>query len=261
MLSMEGVDAYYGQTQALRNISLRVEKGEIVAILGANGAGKTTILKVISGQLRAQRGQITFRGREIAGLRSDKVVALGLSHVPEGRHLFGSMSVMDNLQLGAYRRYGQATKEEIQRDMGFVFNVFPVLKERCKQLAGTLSGGEQQMLAIGRGLMAKPDMLLLDEPSLGLAPMLVREIFKTIAELREQDVTILLVEQNAKAALEIADRGYVLERGRVTLCDTAEELLENGEVRNAYLGKGYRYDLANGRTAICHGRGEMLIAR
>ncbi|MGQ9628510.1 MAG: ABC transporter ATP-binding protein [Anaerolineae bacterium] len=243
MLRLENVDAYYNGTQVLQGISLEVREGEIVALLGANGAGKSTTLKVVSGQLPARRGRVIFGEKPIDGLPSEKVVRLGISHVPEGRRLFGSLSVLDNLRLGAYRRYGQASREEIQSDLDFVFKIFPILSERRNQAAGTLSGGEQQMLAIGRGLMAKPEMLLLDEPSLGLAPMLVKEIFRVIASLREEGVTILLVEQNVKAALEIADRGYVLERGRVTLEGTAAELLDNGKVRNAYLGKGYGYNM------------------
>jgi branched-chain amino acid transport system ATP-binding protein len=242
MLRIEGVNAYYGRTQVLRNVSFEVGQGEVVAILGANGAGKTTTLKVISGQLKSYHGLISFCGREINGLPSDRVVRLGISHVPEGRRLFGPMSVMDNLRLGAYRRK-RAGRAEIQRDLDLVFEIFPTLRERREQQAGTLSGGEQQMLAIGRGLMARPDMLLLDEPSLGLAPLLVKEIFKVIATLCQQGMTILLVEQNARAALEIADRGYVLERGQVTLSGTAQELLESDKVRNAYLGKGYSYNL------------------
>ncbi len=249
MLRIDGVNAYYGQTQVLRDISFEVGKGEVVAILGANGAGKTTTLKVISGQLKSYDGLISFCGREINGTPSDKVVTLGISHVPEGRRLFGPMSVMDNLQLGAYRRK-RATKTDIQRDLDLVFEIFPQLRERCEQRAGTLSGGEQQMLAIGRGLMARPDMLLLDEPSLGLAPLLVKEIFRVIATLCQQGMTILLVEQNARAALEIADRGYVLERGQVTLSGTAQELLESNKVRRAYLGKGYSYNLQARQQAL-----------
>jgi branched-chain amino acid transport system ATP-binding protein len=208
-----------------------------VSIIGANGAGKTTLLNTISGVLPARSGEITFMGHRITHLPAERIVALGISHVPERRQIFATMSVMDNLILGAYHRFGKDDRDEIQRDLDFVFEVFPVLKERQRQRAGTLSGGEQQMLALGRGLMARPHLLLLDEPSLGLAPLLVRELMRVVVHLRDQGTTILLVEQNAKAALRIADRGYVMETGRIVLEGTAQELMSNGLVRRAYLGR------------------------
>ncbi|MFB0535283.1 MAG: ABC transporter ATP-binding protein [Anaerolineae bacterium] len=240
MLETRNVSTFYGQIQALDNVHLQVGEGEIVAIIGANGAGKTTLLNTICGIHPPREGKVIFCDWDITRLPAERIVRLGMSHVPERRQVFGTMSTLDNLILGAYHRYGRKKKESIQADMEYVFELFPILKERQKQMAGTLSGGEQQMLAIGRGLMAKPQLLLLDEPSLGLAPLLVREIFRVMAELREHGTTILLVEQNAKAALRIADRAYVLETGKVALEGTAEELLADERVQSAYLGRGYR---------------------
>ena len=240
LLETRNVSTFYGQIQALNNIQLQVGEGEIVAIIGANGAGKTTLLNTICGVHPPRDGQVTFRGQDITRLAAERVVRLGISHVPERRQVFGTMSTVDNLILGAYHRYGKEKKENIEADMEYVFQLFPILKERRKQMAGTLSGGEQQMLAIGRGLMAKPQLLLLDEPSLGLAPLLVREIFRVMTDLREHGTTILLVEQNARAALRIADRAYVLDTGKVALEGTAQELLADERVQSAYLGKGYR---------------------
>lgn len=237
MLEVRGASTYYGEIQALREVSLRVQEGEIVSLIGANGAGKTTLLNTISGVLPARKGEIIFMGQPITHLPPDKIVALGISQVPERRQVFATMSVLDNLLLGAYHRYRKDGRSEIQKQMDFVFEVFPVLKERCRQQAGTLSGGEQQMLALGRGLMAKPHLLLLDEPSLGLAPLLVRELMKVVVALGEQGTTILLVEQNARAALRIAHRGYVMEAGRIALEGTAEELLADGQVQRVYLGR------------------------
>ena len=240
LLETRNVSTFYGQIQALDNVHLQVGEGEIVAIIGANGAGKTTLLNTICGVHHPREGEVIFCDHDITRLPAERIVRLGISHVPERRQVFGTMSTLDNLILGAYHRYGKEKKEDIEADMEYVFHLFPILKERQKQMAGTLSGGEQQMLTIGRGLMAKPQLLLLDEPSLGLAPLLVREIFRVMAELREHGTTILLVEQNARAALRIADRAYVLETGKVALEGTAEELLADERVQSAYLGKGYR---------------------
>ena len=240
LLETRRVSTFYGQIQALDDVQLQVGEGEIVAIIGANGAGKTTLLNTVCGVHPPREGEVIFCGQDITQLPTERIVRLGISHVPERRQVFGTMSTLDNLILGAYHRYGKEKKEDIEADMEYVFQLFPILKERQKQMAGTLSGGEQQMLAIGRGLMAKPRLLLLDEPSLGLAPLLVREIFRVMAELREHGTTILLVEQNARAALRIADRAYVLETGKVALEGMAEELLADERVQSAYLGKGYR---------------------
>lgn len=236
MLEVENISTYYGQIQALRELTLHVDQGEIVTIIGANGAGKTTLLNTISGLLHAREGRIRFGGQDITRLPAEQIVSLGISHVPERRQVFGALSVADNLLLGAYHRFRRGKRPDIQEDMDFVFQVFPVLKERLQQAAGTLSGGEQQMLAVGRGLMAHPRLLLLDEPSLGLAPLLVRELMRVVSYLRDQGTTVLLVEQNARAALKIADRGYVLETGRVTLEGTAEELISDERMQQAYLG-------------------------
>ncbi|MBM3238112.1 ABC transporter ATP-binding protein [Candidatus Poribacteria bacterium] len=240
MLRIQSITASYGKIQALRGVSLHVSPGDIVTLIGANGAGKTTILNTISGLVTAQSGKILFADQNIIGLSPENIVRLGISQVPEGRQIFAPLSVIDNLLLGAYPRYRRKTKQQIYSELDSIFEIFPVLKERRKQLAGTLSGGEQQMLAIGRGLMSKPKLLLLDEPSMGLAPMIVSEIFEIIKSLRERGTTILLVEQNARAALGIADRGYVLETGTIVLQGSASELMENQEVKRAYLGKGYK---------------------
>jgi branched-chain amino acid transport system ATP-binding protein len=234
MLRLEGVTAAYGPILALRGISLEVEAGTVVTLLGANGAGKTSTLRVISGLLRPQAGTVEFEGVRIEGLSPDQIVRLGIVQVPEGRQLFANLSVRENLELGAYLRRDRAG---IRQDLERVFSYFPILAQRQKQAAGSLSGGEQQMLAIGRGLMARPRLLLLDEPSLGLAPLVTREIFRIVRLLNEQEgITVLLVEQNARLALDIARRGYVLETGRVVLSDLAENLRRNEEVRRSYLG-------------------------
>ncbi len=237
MLKLEKVNTYYGRIQALRDVSLEVTKGEIVAVIGPNGAGKTTLMNTISGVVPARSGRITIDGQPITNLSPEKIVRLGVSQVPERRQVFSTMSVLDNLILGAYHRYRRDGKEAIDQDLEFVFEIFPRLKDRLKQAAGTLSGGEQQMLALGRGWMAKPKLLLMDEPSLGLAPLLVKEIFRVSGELREYGMTILVVEQNARAALELADRAYVMESGRVVLEGTATELAADERVQTAYLGR------------------------
>ena len=239
MLRIDNVNTYYGKVHALKNVSLHLREGEIVTLIGANGAGKTTILNSISGVTPASSGEIAFRGQPIGRLLPDRIVKLGVSQVPEGRQVFKPLSVEDNLELGAYLRYRASEKSSaIHRDMERIFTLFPRLEERRKQLAGTMSGGEQQMLAIGRAMMANPKLLLLDEPSMGLAPLVVQEIFRVLERLRaETGMTILLVEQNAKAALKLADRGYVLETGKVILEGVAGELLENADVKRAYLGK------------------------
>ena len=236
LLEIRDINTYYGNIHALKGVSLQVDKGEIVAVIGANGAGKTTLLNTISGVLHSRSGEILFDGQGIGKLSPDKVVRVGISQVPERRQVFSTLNVLDNLLLGAYLRRGRDKKDQVRTDLYSVFEIFPVLKDRQKQMGGTLSGGEQQMLALGRGLMAKPKLLLLDEPSLGLAPLLVREIFRVAGELREHGTTILLVEQNARAALRLADRGYVLETGEVVVEGTSEELLGDERVQEAYLG-------------------------
>jgi branched-chain amino acid transport system ATP-binding protein len=233
MLTLQDVRVFYGAIQAVKGISLDVRERELVTIVGANGAGKTTTLRTISGIYRPTTGSITFEGRNLAALPSHDIVALGISQSPEGRQIFGSLSVRDNLLLGATRR---ADRASIGQELDYLVSLFPVLGERMNQSGGTLSGGEQQMLAIARALMAKPRLLLLDEPSLGLAPMLVNRIFAVISRLKETGVTILLVEQNARKALEIADRAYVMETGRIILAGDARELAANPEIEKAYLG-------------------------
>jgi branched-chain amino acid transport system ATP-binding protein len=233
MLTLQDVRVFYGAIQAVKGISLEVRERELVTIVGANGAGKTTTLRTISGIYRPTTGSMIFEGRNLATLPSHEIVALGISQAPEGRQIFGSLSVRDNLMLGATRR---ADRAGIGQELDYLVSLFPVLGERMNQSGGTLSGGEQQMLAIARALMAKPRLLLLDEPSLGLAPMLVNRIFAVISRLKETGVTILLVEQNARKALEIADRAYVMETGRVILEGDARELAANPEIEKAYLG-------------------------
>lgn len=233
MLEISRLDVYYGVIRALHSISLNVGKGEIVTLIGANGAGKSTTLRTVSGLLRPLGGEIMFEGKDITDTPPHRRVELGIVQVPEGRRVFPLMSVGENLDLGAYTRKDKAG---IRQDLERVFALFPILAERRKQAAGTLSGGQQQMLAIGRALMARPRLLLMDEPSLGLAPLIVRDIFHVIAEIRSQGVTVLLVEQNAHMALSIADRGYVLETGRIILSGPAKELLANEDVKKAYLG-------------------------
>jgi branched-chain amino acid transport system ATP-binding protein len=239
MLKIKNLNAYYGKVHALKNVSLHLNKGEIVTLIGANGAGKTTLLNSLSAIIPGTTGEIVLDGQPITGLSADRIVSLGLSQVPEGRQVFNPLTVEENLELGAYLRYrAGGQKAAIAADMEHMYQMFPRLKERRKQAAGTLSGGEQQMLAIGRALMARPKLLLLDEPSMGLAPLVVQDIFKVIERLRsEEGTTILLVEQNARAALKVADRGYVLETGKVILEGIASELLENKDVQRAYLGR------------------------
>ncbi len=235
ILVLSGVESYYGPLPALRGISLSVERGSITAILGNNGAGKTTLLSTVMGVLGGQprRGSITFRGKRIDGVDPVKIVRAGVSYVPEGRQLFDELSVQHNLQVGAYIR---SDRSAVRRDLDRVYTFFPLLAERRSQAAGTLSGGEQQMLAIGRALLNGPRLLLLDEPSLGLAPILVRQVFDIIAEIRKEGVTILLVEQNARMALELADRGMVLENGELVLAGAAQELIDSREVEALYMG-------------------------
>jgi len=249
MLKVDKVTAVYGRATALREVSLVVNDGEIVTLIGANGAGKTTLLNAISGIVPVESGDIWLDEHRISGLPPHKTVKLGLGYVAEGRQIFGSMSVMDNLTLGTYSQCAQSrwstlgyvgwfmNRPSIQSNLGTVFRLFPILKERQKQPAGSLSGGEQQMLAIGRALMSSPRMILLDEPSLGLAPNLVKEILHLLARLRGEGLTILLIEQDAAAALKVADRGYVMERGRIVVEGSSRELLGNDKVRQAYLGK------------------------
>lgn len=239
MLKLKNINTFYGKVHALKNVSLHLTKGEIVTLIGANGAGKTTILNTISAVTPATSGELLFADVDLIGMAPDQVVRNGICQVPEGRQVFKPLSVEDNLELGAYLRYrNREGRGEIGKDLHDIYALFPRLHERRKQAAGTLSGGEQQMLAIGRALMARPRLLLLDEPSMGLAPLVVQEIFRVIATLRqEKGTTILLVEQNAKAALKMADRGYVLETGKVVLEGKASELLENNDVQRAYLGR------------------------
>ncbi len=235
MLTISNLSVYYGAIRALDGISLEVKEGEIVTMIGANGAGKSTTIRTISGLVRPRSGEVMFEGKPLHSLPPHDIVALGVGQSPEGRRVFANMTVRENLDLGAYTRSRQ--KAAVREDMEKIFLQFPRLKEREAQSAGTLSGGEQQMLAIGRALMARPRLLLLDEPSLGLAPFLVQSIFKIIREINAQGVTVLLVEQNANQALRIANRGYVLESGRVVLADTAPNLLQDDSVRKAYLGE------------------------
>jgi branched-chain amino acid transport system ATP-binding protein len=234
LLEVESIYSYYGHIQALRGVSLTVEEGEVVTLIGSNGAGKTTTLRSIHGILPPREGIIVFRGEEIQGKPAHDMIKLGIAQSPEGRKIFHRMTVLENLEMGAYHRNDQA---EIQQDIGRVFDLFPRLKERVKQEAGTMSGGEQQMLAIGRSLMSRPKLLLLDEPSMGLAPVLVERIFQVIQEINKQGTTILLVEQNANVALEVATRGYVLETGSIVNAASAEKLREDPKVREAYLGE------------------------
>jgi branched-chain amino acid transport system ATP-binding protein len=234
LLQVSNVETYYGPIMAIRGVSFAVSEGSMVTILGANGAGKTTILKTVSGVMDPQKGTVTFAGREIQGMDPDRVMRLGLSHVPEGREVFPFLSVRENLAMGAYTR---ADATEVARDLDAVYGYFPVLKERAEQQAGQLSGGEQQMLAISRALMSRPRMMLLDEPSLGLSPKLVNEIFEIIVRInRERGVTVLLVEQNAHMALTSADYGYVLEVGRIVMEDTCARLREKEDIKEFYLG-------------------------
>jgi branched-chain amino acid transport system ATP-binding protein len=233
MLQVENLEVYYGQIQALKGVSLVVNEGELVALIGSNGAGKTTMLRTISGMLRPKQGSISYNGQRIDKIAPHEIVRLGLAHCPEGRRIFGRLSIAENLRVGAVTRHSTA---EIERSRAEVYELFPRLKERTTQLASTLSGGEQQMLAIGRAMMSQPKLILLDEPSLGLAPMLVSQIFKIIQNIRQRGGTILLVEQNARQALEIADRAYVMETGKIMLAGSATDLRSNPQVEQAYLG-------------------------
>ena len=233
MLTVSALSVRYGMIQAVTEASFTVEEGEVVSLIGANGAGKSTILRTISGLVRPAAGRITFCGQDIHKRSAKDIVSLGLAHVPEGRHVFRGLTVLENLELGAFLR---KDKEDIQADLTTVFKRFPILAERRKQDAATLSGGEQQMLAMGRALMARPKLLLLDEPSMGLAPIFIKEIFTIIQDIQQQGTTVLLIEQNAQAALSVATRGYVLETGRIVLTGTGAELLSSEAVRQAYLG-------------------------
>ncbi len=240
MLKILNLEAGYGQLRVLKGISLHVSPGEVVAIIGANGAGKTTLLKTVAGVLKPRSGSVQFSRQLIHGFQPERVVQLGCSLVPEGRHVFSTMTVKENLILGAYprRQKGRSTAD-LDAGLEEVYSLFPILRERHHQLAGTMSGGQQQMLAIGRALMSKPKLLMMDEPSLGVAPLVVRDIYQTIAGLKRKGLTILLVEQNARAALAVADRGYVVETGQIVLEGSSRELSDNREVQRAYLGKEY----------------------
>lgn len=237
MLKIRNLDSGYGKLRVLKNISLHVDSGEIVAMIGANGAGKTTLLHTITGLVRTTGGEINFDGKDCRRIASEKIVACGCSLVPEGRQVFATMSVEENLVLGGYILQKKQGKKAVMKELGHQYELFPVLRERKDQLAGTLSGGEQQMLAMGRALMSRPRLVMMDEPSTGLAPLIVRSIFQVIARLREEGNTVLLVEQNARAALSIADRGYVLETGKIILQGPAEDLMANKDVQRAYLGR------------------------
>ena len=234
MLKLKNVQTFYGNIQALKDVTIEISEGEIITLIGANGAGKTTTLMAVSGIVPPRSGEISFMGESITGMEPDKIVALGICQVPEGRRIFPYLSVAENLDMGAFLRNDRA---EIKRDMEYVYDLFPILAERRHQAGGTLSGGEQQMLAISRALMARPKLLLLDEPSLGLAPLIVKQIFEIISKInKENNTTIFLVEQNANLALKVAARGYVMENGRITLTDSSKNLLANEEVKKAYLG-------------------------
>jgi branched-chain amino acid transport system ATP-binding protein len=249
VLRIRNLDVGYGPRLVLRRVSLHVRPGEIVAIVGANGAGKTTLLRTIAGLVAARAGEVLFDGHDLRRLRTERTVALGLSLVPEGRQVFAAMPVRENLLLGAHVQLRRGRRDEVRDDLARIYALFPVLLRREAQLAGTLSGGEQQMLAIGRALMARPRLLMLDEPSMGLAPLVVKDIFATVARVsREAGTTVLLVEQNARGALRVADRGYVLETGRIVLEGSAEELLANRDVQRAYLGGDVEMERRKVRT-------------
>lgn len=234
LLQVDNIEVYYGVIKALKGISFEVNKGEIVALIGANGAGKTTILHTVTGLLKPKTGKILFKGNDITKVPAHKIVTMGMAHVPEGRRIFSQLSVLDNIKLGAFTR---KDKEEIEETLNYVYERFPRLKERKNQIAGTLSGGEQQMLAMGRALMSKPEFVLMDEPSMGLSPLLVSEIFEIIKAINENGTTVLLVEQNAKKALSIADRAYVLETGNIVLSGNAKDLMNDESVKKAYLSE------------------------
>lgn len=234
LLQVDNIEVYYGIIKALKGISFEVNKGEVVALIGANGAGKTTILHTVTGLLKPKTGKILFKGNDITKVPAHKIVTMGMAHVPEGRRIFSQLSVLDNIKLGAFTR---KDKEEIEETLNYVYERFPRLKERKNQIAGTLSGGEQQMLAMGRALMSKPEFVLMDEPSMGLSPLLVSEIFEIIKAINENGTTVLLVEQNAKKALSIADRAYVLETGNIVLSGDAKDLMNDESVKKAYLSE------------------------
>lgn len=236
MLKIKDLEAFYERIPALKSISIDIPKGKIVSIIGANGAGKSTLLKSISGLIRSKNGRILYQGKDISTFSPDKIVGLGISQVPEGRQIFVHLSVQDNIHLGAYLYYNTRNKKEILERIDSLYKMFPILEKRSNQIAGTLSGGEQQMLAIARALMCRPELLLLDEPSMGIAPIIVKEILTVIKQLNNSGTTILLVEQNARAALEIADYSYVLESGEIALEGLAQELIDNPKVKKAYLG-------------------------
>lgn len=248
MLKIRNLDAGYGSLNVLRRISLHVKSGEIVTIIGANGAGKTTLLKTVTGLLRAQTGVISFNGTDITRVPTEQIVFRGCSLVPEGRQVFAAMPVKENLLLGAYVQFKRGNRHDVESDLEHVYKLFPVLKQREHQLAGTLSGGEQQMLAMARALMARPSLIMLDEPSMGLAPLMVKEIFNIILRIRDEGNTVLLVEQNARSALKIANRGYVLETGRIILEGEAGDLLANRDVQRAYLGRDLDNDAASTKS-------------
>lgn len=236
MLRIEGLNAAYDSIQVLKNVSLKVPKGKVVSIIGANGAGKSTLLKSISGLMKISKGRIVYKDKNIAGMPPNRIVGLGISQVPEGRQIFAHLSVLDNIHLGAYLYFKRSNRLDIKQRVDRIYEVFPILETRSKQIAGTLSGGEQQMLAIARALMARPELLLLDEPSMGIAPLIVREIFRVIQQLNESGTTVLLVEQNARAALKVAHHSYVIERGEIVMEGLAGELLHNPRVKEVYLG-------------------------
>ena len=236
MLRIDGLNASYGSIGVLKNVSIKVPAGKVVSIIGANGAGKSTLLKAISGIMKINGGSIFYKEKNIAGVPANRIVRLGISQVPEGRQIFAHLTVLDNINLGAYHYFKRSNRIEIKERIELVYQMFPILKKRSKQIAGTLSGGEQQMLAIARALMGRPELLLLDEPSMGIAPLVVREIFNVIKQLNESGVTVLLVEQNAGAALKVAHHSYVLERGEIVLEGLASELLDNPKVKEHYLG-------------------------
>jgi len=236
VLRIDGLNASYGNIRVLKEVSLRVAAGKVVSIIGANGAGKSTLLKSISGLMKSSTGRILYKDRNITGMPANRIVGLGISQVPEGRQLFAHLTVLDNISLGAYHYFKRSNRLEIKERMARVYEMFPILEKRSKQIAGTLSGGEQQMLAIGRALMGRPELLLLDEPSMGIAPLIVREIFNVIKQLNQAGTTVLLVEQNARAALKVAHHSYVLERGEIVLEGLAAELLDNPKVKEHYLG-------------------------
>jgi branched-chain amino acid transport system ATP-binding protein len=233
MLTVKNLQVNYGSVQALKDISIEVKQGEIVTLIGSNGAGKSTLLKTISGLIRPKQGSITFEGKDLTSIPPEKIVSIGISHVPEGRKIFSGMTVMENLRIGAYQR---KDKKGIEKDLEEVFSLFPILKDRKNQDAGTLSGGEQQMLAISRALLAKPKLIILDEPSLGLAPVIIDKVFEFIEKIRDTGITILLVEQNANLALEVSERAYVLETGEIKLTGKSSELLKDEQIMKAYLG-------------------------